>query len=83
MECSCAHFHVVWLLQYAAMLTPEAVEGHDHRLKRRYIGTTQYDFFDVIAAWGPNPGHPADFDGNDEVDAVDFFDLIAHWGPCP
>ena len=36
------------------------------------------DFLGMLAAWGPNPGHPADFDGDGEV-AV----LIANWGPCP
>jgi hypothetical protein len=38
------------------------------------------DFFDLIAAWGPNPGHPADNDGNDVVDTIDFFNLLANWG---
>jgi hypothetical protein len=55
---------------------PWNIAGDDNQI-------TINDFFAVLAAWGPNPGHPADFDGNDEVDAVDFFDLIAHWGPCP
>ncbi len=35
-----------------------------------------------MAAWGPNPGHPADFDGNGAVDVVDFLMLLANWGPC-
>ena len=41
------------------------------------------DFLDLLAAWGPNPGHPADFDGDDVVGINDFLDLLANWGPCP
>ncbi len=41
------------------------------------------DFLDLLAAWGPNPGHPADFDGNGVVDTVDFLALLSAWGPCP
>ncbi len=45
------------------------------------VGIT--DFLDLLAAWGPNPGHPADFDGDGEVGINDFLDLLAAWGPCP
>ncbi|MHC4652574.1 MAG: FG-GAP repeat protein, partial [Planctomycetota bacterium] len=45
------------------------------------VGVT--DFLDMLAAWGPNPGHAADFDGNGEVAVNDFLQLLAHWGPCP
>ena len=41
------------------------------------------DFLALLAAWGPNPGHPADFDGDDVVGINDFLELLAHWGPCP
>ncbi|MHC4416864.1 MAG: hypothetical protein ACYS0G_16470 [Planctomycetota bacterium] len=40
------------------------------------------DFLDLLAAWGPNPGHPADLDGNDDVGITDFLILLANWGPC-
>jgi len=35
-----------------------------------------------LAAWGPNPGHPADFDGDGEVGINDFLELLANWGLC-
>jgi hypothetical protein len=41
------------------------------------------DFLDLLAAWGPNPGHPADFDGDNTVGINDFLELLANWGPCP
>ena len=41
------------------------------------------DFLSLLAAWGPNPGHPADFDGDGAVGITDFLELLAHWGPCP
>ncbi len=41
------------------------------------------DFLDLLAAWGPNPGHPADFDGDGQVGITDFLALLANWGPCP
>ena len=41
------------------------------------------DFLDLLAAWGPNPGHPADFNDDGVVGINDFLDLLAHWGPCP
>ena len=45
------------------------------------VGVT--DFLELLAAWGPNPGHPADLDGDDEVGITDFLALLAVWGPCP
>ena len=45
------------------------------------VGIT--DFLALLAAWGPNPGHPADFDGDGTVGIVDFLALLANWGPCP
>ncbi len=45
------------------------------------VGIT--DFLALLAAWGPNPGHPADFDGDGVVGIVDFLELLASWGPCP
>ncbi len=41
------------------------------------------DFLALLAAWGPNPGHPADIDGDGTVGIVDFLTLLANWGPCP
>jgi subtilisin family serine protease len=41
------------------------------------------DFLDLLAAWGPNPGHAADLDGNGVVGVQDFLLLLAGWGPCP
>ncbi len=38
------------------------------------------DFLDLLAAWGPNPGHPADFDGDGVVSINDFLDLLGAWG---
>ncbi len=40
------------------------------------------DFLDLLAAWGPNPGHPADSDLDGTVGINDFLDLLANWGPC-
>ena len=39
------------------------------------------DFLDLLAAWGPNPGHPADFNDDGIVSIDDFLDLLAAWGP--
>jgi hypothetical protein len=41
------------------------------------------DFLVVLAAWGPNPGHPADFNGDGTVGVNDFLEMLANWGPCP
>jgi hypothetical protein len=41
------------------------------------------DFLDLLAAWGPNPGHAGDLDGDDIVGINDFLMLLAAWGPCP
>lgn len=41
------------------------------------------DFLGLLAAWGPNPGHPADLDGDGTVGIQDFLQLLANWGPCP
>ena len=40
------------------------------------------DFLALLGAWGPNPGHPADIDGNGTVGIEDFLALLACWGPC-
>ncbi len=42
-----------------------------------------HDLLALLAAWGPNPGDPADFDGNGTVDIFDLLTLIANWGACP
>jgi hypothetical protein len=36
----------------------------------------------LLAAWGPNPGHPADLNNDGEVNAADLAVLLAAWGPC-
>jgi len=41
------------------------------------------DLLLLLAAWGPNPGHPADLDGDGAVGITDFLELLASWGPCP
>ncbi len=41
------------------------------------------DLLALLAAWGPNPGHPADFDGDGTVGILDLLALLANWGPCP
>jgi hypothetical protein len=45
------------------------------------VGTA--DLLDLLSAWGPNPGHPADFDGDGSVGTADLLDLLSNWGPCP
>ncbi len=45
-----------------------------------YVGAT--NFLVLLDAWGPNPGHPADFDANGDVDVLDFLGLLNAWGPC-
>ncbi len=39
------------------------------------------DFLALLAAWGPNPDHPADFDGDGSVTIIDMLDQLAAWGP--
>ena len=41
------------------------------------------DLLALLAAWGPNPGHPADIDGDRNVGVSDLLALLAIWGPCP
>ncbi len=41
------------------------------------------DFLDLLAAWGPNLGHPADFDQDGSVGINDFLDLLGAWGSSP
>ncbi len=41
------------------------------------------DFLALLAAWGPNPDHPADLDDDGYVGASDMQELFATWGPCP
>jgi hypothetical protein len=45
------------------------------------VGVT--DFLEMLAAWGPNPGHAADLDQDDNVGVTDFLLLLGLWGPCP
>ena len=41
------------------------------------------DLLALLIAWGPNPGHPADFNGDDNVGSADLLALLINWGPCP
>jgi subtilisin family serine protease len=41
------------------------------------------DLLALLAAWGPNPGHPADLDADGAVAIADLLALLAAWGPCP
>ena len=41
------------------------------------------DVLALLAAWGPNPLHPADLNGDGVVGAADIVTLLANWGPCP
>ncbi len=43
------------------------------------IGTG--DLIVLLGAWGKNPGHPADFDGDDIVGTTDLLDMLGAWGP--
>jgi hypothetical protein len=45
------------------------------------VGTS--DLLALLAAWGPNPGHPADFDGDGVVSTSDLLALLGNWAPCP
>ena len=40
------------------------------------------DLAELLAAWGPNPKHPADLDGNGSVGAEDLAVLLGVWGSC-
>ena len=40
------------------------------------------DLAQLLGNWGPNPGHPADFDGDGFVSTTDLLALLAAWGPC-
>lgn len=40
------------------------------------------DLLALLAAWGPNQAHPADFDENGIVDVLDLLLLLAAWGRC-
>ncbi|MHC4414069.1 MAG: metallophosphoesterase family protein [Planctomycetota bacterium] len=41
------------------------------------------DLLILLAAWGPNPDHSADFSGDDFVGINDLLTLLANWGACP
>ena len=40
------------------------------------------DLLALLAAWGPNPGHPADLDGDAAVGTADLLALLSAWGDC-
>lgn len=41
------------------------------------------DLLMLLAAWGPNPGHVADFNDDGNVNVTDLLALLAAWGACP
>ena len=41
------------------------------------------DLLELLAAWGPNPGHAADINEDGSVNVTDLLDLLAAWGGCP
>jgi hypothetical protein len=41
------------------------------------------ELLSLLAAWGPNPGHPADFDDDGTIGIADLLELLANWGACP
>ena len=41
------------------------------------------DLLELLAAWGPNPGHAADFNNDGFVNVTDLLELLAAWGGCP
>jgi hypothetical protein len=43
-------------------------------------GINVTDFLDVLAAWGPNPGNPADVDDDGTVGINDFLLVLGGWG---
>lgn len=48
------------------------------------VGTVDVsDLLDLLGGWGPNPGHPADFNGDDLVNVTDLLTLLGAWGQCP
>ena len=40
------------------------------------------DLLIVLAAWGPNAGHPADLDGDGVVGVNDLLVVLGNWGAC-
>jgi hypothetical protein len=42
------------------------------------VGIT--DFLALLAAWGRNPGHPADLDGDNDVGITDLLLALGAWG---
>ncbi len=41
------------------------------------------DLLELLAAWGPNPGHAADINEDGFVNVTDLLALLAAWGGCP
>ena len=44
-------------------------------------GVGVLDLLALLAAWGPNPDHPADFNGDGVVNILDLLSLLVNWGP--
>ncbi|MHC4414440.1 MAG: right-handed parallel beta-helix repeat-containing protein [Planctomycetota bacterium] len=58
-----------------ALPCPWDLDGDD------FVGVN--DLLILLAAWGPNPGHQADFNGDGFVGINDLLALLANWGACP
>ena len=41
------------------------------------------DLLALLGAWGPNLGHPTDFNDDGDTDVLDLLTLLAPWGVCP
>ncbi len=41
------------------------------------------DLLQLLAGWGPNPGHPADINTDGNVNVTDLLTLLGAWGACP
>ncbi len=41
------------------------------------------DLLVLLAGWGPNPGHAADFNDDGNVNVTDLLTLLGSWGACP
>ncbi|MEE8156214.1 MAG: right-handed parallel beta-helix repeat-containing protein [Phycisphaerales bacterium] len=46
-------------------------------------GVGAADLLILLAGWGPNPDHRADFNNDGMVGASDLLALLANWGECP
>ena len=54
-----------------------------YRTVRNNAVVNAADLAQLLGAWGPNPGHPADFNEDNVVNAADLAQLLGAWGACP